>query len=143
MAGGKDFPSGGVAQNPFQGMVSSAPEIGGNAHPIKVHVHGECGGGRVVCQAALLETYFRERHASPAEFLGQGQQQILRSAELLKVFLEEAVFAVVGCGTGGESCKLFVAKNLARRVANCCGGIRVSRIGGTAVAPSIRAGTYF
>ncbi len=52
-----------------------------------MHVHGKGSCGRVIRQPTLLSAHFGQGQPGATEFRGQRQQQILRRAEFLEIFL--------------------------------------------------------
>src|SRR5689334_5619296 len=52
----------GLAQEPLQRVIAAAPQIGGNAYPIQMHVHGQGGGWSVIGEPPLLAANLGEVH---------------------------------------------------------------------------------
>jgi hypothetical protein len=87
-----------LGEHPLQRPVPGAPEVGDEAGPVEMHVHGERRGRRVVAEPALLAAHVGEGVPPPAEFARHGDGEIAGVAQLLEVFVEEAVLAVVSRG---------------------------------------------
>ena len=95
MAGGEHFAGRRFTQDPLERFVAGAPRVGGVADPVVVHVQPERGCRRVLCEPPRLAADLDEVHAEAAEFLRHRHLQIARRFQLVEVFLEEAVVAVV------------------------------------------------
>jgi hypothetical protein len=92
---GKDFACRRLAQDPLAGFISAAPHIGGETDPVVVHIHSEGGGRRVHRQPACHVGHLGERVPQTTELLGDGDRQVAGLLQVVEVFLEESVLAVV------------------------------------------------
>src|SRR5262249_36034335 len=84
-----------LAQHPLQRGVAPAPEIGGHPRPVQGHVGGQRGGRRAIGWPPLLTADNGQRHGVTGECRGQRRLEIAGAAELLEVFREESVLAIV------------------------------------------------
>jgi hypothetical protein len=80
---------------PLERPIAGAPEVGGDACPVQVHVDGNRGCRRVVRQAPLFAAHLGQGQAPTAELVWNRHAQITRRAQLLEVLIEEAVVAIV------------------------------------------------
>ena len=103
VTGGEDLSRGGFLENPLAGLVAAAPQICGEPDPVVVHVHGERRCRRVHRQASshLGDVIQRESHA--AELLRHGHLQVAGRLQLIEIFLEEFVLAIVGGCAGPKT----------------------------------------
>src|SRR5437763_4931083 len=98
MSGGEDFTGGSFAQNPFERIIARAPEISRYACPIQVHVDGERGRRSAVREPTLLLSDSGECHSEAPKLTRHRKLQIARRAEVLEVFMKEAILSIVdGC----------------------------------------------
>jgi len=72
----------------------------------------------VIGEATLLLAHLRERHPETAQFLRYVHAQIACLTQLLKIFSEETVFAVIEWGTLSTAGQDIVGQNL---LVNCHG----------------------
>jgi hypothetical protein len=98
VAGGNDLAGHSSFQEPLQGLVPDAPEVGGHTGPIQMHVHRQSGGGGMIRQAALLLAHLSQARTHPAQRFWHVHAQIAGLAQLLEIFLEEATFPVIDGG---------------------------------------------
>jgi hypothetical protein len=91
----EDLAAYGPTEDPLEGPVAGAPEVGGHPDPVEVHVHGERRGVRVGGEPTLLVHALREGQTPPSQFTRHGDGEIPRPAQLVEVLLEEPVLAVV------------------------------------------------
>jgi hypothetical protein len=63
-----------------------------------MHVRGQGSSGGAVSEPALFTAHLRQRHAVPAELLGNGDLEIAGGPELFEVLTEESVLSIVGRG---------------------------------------------
>ena len=103
MAGREDVALHRAAEEPLERAVAAAPQIGGNADPVEVHVDRERGRSGVVAELPLLAADLRERHAGATEVLRDIHRQVSRRPELLEVLGEKAVLPVVLRSSLGEA----------------------------------------
>ena len=96
--GREDLAPGALLQHPLQRRVAQAVQVGGDAHPVQVHVGRQRGGRRAVGQAALLAADLGQRHPEPAELARDRHLQVAGLLQLLEVLVEEAVLTVVAGG---------------------------------------------
>src|SRR6266436_194478 len=75
-----------------------------------MHVGGECGWRRAPRQPALLLADFAQGQPEPAEFLRHRRQQILGLPQLVEIFEEEPVLAVVAGGALGAALQQVVGQ---------------------------------
>ena len=68
MTSGKHLTGHRAPQEPFQGLISSTPEVSGDARPVQVHVHRQGCGCGVIGEAALLLTDLGQAHAHTSQF---------------------------------------------------------------------------
>jgi len=95
VTGGENLPIRGVAEEPFQRVVTRTPEVRGDARPVDVHVDGYRRGRRVVREAPLLATNLDQCEPAPTELLWNRHRQVSGRAQILEVFGEEPILAVV------------------------------------------------
>jgi hypothetical protein len=95
MTGREDLAGGCAAEQPLERPIAGAPEVGGDACPVQVHVDGNRGCRRVVRQAPLFAAYLGQAEAPTAELVWNRHAQITRRAQLLEVLIEEPVVAIV------------------------------------------------
>ena len=116
VAGGEDLAGGRFLEDPLERLVAGAPEVGGDADPVVVHVDAERGGRRVVGETPRFAGDLGQREAEAAELPRHGHPQVAGLAQLVEVLLEEPVVAVVAGGAGAE--------RLEHGVGNHAGGMR-------------------
>jgi hypothetical protein len=95
MARGEDFASRRLAEQPFEGLVTTAPKVCGEADPVIVHIRAERSSGRVHRYAACLPGYLRELEAQSTQLRRHRHLQIVSFPQIVEVFLKELVVAVV------------------------------------------------
>jgi hypothetical protein len=81
-------------QEPLERPIAAAPQVGGVADPVGVHVETERRRRRKPRQPTRLAGDFDETHAQPAEFFRQRHVPVAGGAQLVEVFLEEAIVTV-------------------------------------------------
>ena len=91
----KTSPAAARLEQPALRRVAGAPEIGGVARPVQVHVDRERRRRGVVAEPPLLLRDARERQACPSELGRNGDAKISGLAKLVEVVREERVVAIV------------------------------------------------
>ena len=87
-----------LLQDEPAGLVAHLQQVGGQSGPVDVHVHGQRGGRRDVCQPARQLGVAVQPESGAAVLGGQRTRQVAGLAQLGEVFVEEPVVAVVlGC----------------------------------------------
>ena len=92
-----------LLEQPRERRVAGAPQVGGDARPVEVHVDGERRGRRVVRETPLFADDLGQRQAESAQLLRHGEAQVARLAQLLEVLGKEAVLLVVAPGSRLEA----------------------------------------
>ena len=67
VAGGVDLALDRAGQHPLERLVARPPQVGGDAHPVEVHVDPERGRVGVVGEAPLLVHHLREGEPAAAQ----------------------------------------------------------------------------
>ena len=98
MAGREHLSARGLFEQPRERRVAGAPEVGGDARPVEVHVDGERRGGRMVRETTLFADDLGQCQAEPAQFRRDREAQVARLAQLLEVIRKEGVLLVVAPG---------------------------------------------
>ena len=95
MSRGEDFSLRRCLQHPLGGHVAATPYIGGEAGPVKMHVHHQGGRSRMISKAALLLADLRQVQAQSAQFLGHCGQEVTGCFKFFEVLIAETVVPVV------------------------------------------------
>jgi hypothetical protein len=85
VSGREDLAGRALLQHPAQRGISQSVEIGGDAHPVQVHVCGQGGGRRTIRQTALLVADFGQGHPQPTDLAGDRQLEVAGLLQFLEV----------------------------------------------------------
>jgi len=110
VAGGKDLARGRFGEDPLERLVAGPPHVGGEPGPIEVHVRGERRGRCAVGQTPLFAADPGQGHAGATEMLRHRHLEIARGAQLLEIFGEESVVAIVRRRSATATADQFVGK---------------------------------
>ena len=95
MPGGKHFACGRLLEDPLDRFVATPPQVRSVADPVVVHVERERGRRRVHRELPCLASDFGQVHARARRSPRQRHPQIARRFQLVEVFLEKPILAIV------------------------------------------------
>jgi len=103
VTGREDLTSGGITKDPLARRIAAAKQIGGDAHPVVVHVDAQRCRWRVHREAPRFARDLGEGEAGAAVLLRQRHLEVARGLELVEVLLAERVVPVVLGGPSAAS----------------------------------------